>query len=113
MHVKTGDEVLIDRRQGQRQARQNQARCRRRPGGGRGPEYDQEAHEGTWSAPAGRDHRYGSAASGIECDADLPKCGKAARTGHRFLEETDNKGRRAKYATARFAMRQLTVISYE
>jgi large subunit ribosomal protein L24 len=25
-----------------------------------------------------------------------PQCGKAARTGHRFLEETDNKGRARK-----------------
>src|SRR3954468_367574 len=35
-----------------------------------------------------------------------PQCGKAARTGHRFLKKPTTKAGRAKYATAKFATRQ-------
>ena len=97
MHVKTGDEVLIiagkdkDKRGKIKESR---------------PKANRVIVEGLNIVKRHMKARGPGKPSGIiEMEAAIhasnvmlicPQCGKAARTGHRFLEETDNKGRARK-----------------
>src|SRR4029079_3967177 len=97
MHVKTGDEVLIvaGKDKGKR-GKIKQALPKDGRVGVEGLSVSKRDME-----PGGPGKHGGI----IDMEAPLqasnvmlicPQCGKAARTGHRFLEETDNKGRARK-----------------
>jgi large subunit ribosomal protein L24 len=97
MHVKTGDEVLIitGKDKGKR-GKIKQAL----------PGENRVIVEGLNMIKRHMKQRGASKPSGIiEMEAPLqasnvmlicPRCGRAARTGHRFLDETDHKGRQRK-----------------
>ena len=97
MHVKTGDEVLVitGKDKGKRgKVKEAQPKDRRviveglniikRHTKQRGP-----------GQPSGIIERE-AASDASNVMLICPQCGRAARTGHRFLEETDNRGRQRK-----------------